>query len=64
MNTCPRCQGLLVGEWIQDEDSPRQIRMLRCPLCAYYTDYVMERNKLNPSPAPYKELKRTGAPLR
>lgn len=49
MNTnCPRCNSMMLPEWVQDDDTPRQIRMLKCPCCSYQTDPVSEHNRANP----------------
>lgn len=48
--TCPRCNSLMLDEWLDDEDGPWQIRVLKCPCCSYQTDAVTERNRAEKNP--------------
>lgn len=46
---CPKCHSkVLVEESAVDREDARIVNLLRCPICGYYTDKTMVKNRLNP----------------
>lgn len=48
----------MLPRWLQDDDTPKQIRMLTCPCCSYQTDEVTERNRKAPESIRRREYTR------
>lgn len=60
---CPRCSSLLFQEALHERDTSdlqRTIYLLRCPMCGFYTDRLMETNRENPKPEPPRDLRPGG----
>lgn len=46
---CPKCQSkVLIEEPAIDREGAQIVYFLRCPICGFYTDKTMMKNRLNP----------------
>ncbi len=52
--TCPRCQGLMVGDLSCDlaETQGMWVKTTRCMNCGHVTDATIEKNRMQSSPPP------------